>query len=195
MMRLFIHIVLILCVLTARPLEGNSQSLPAKIHKSLKSVSQVSSSTIRRIPVGGHITPPPIGSLRNVPSQTQNPPRVDLPIIQSAPKLPLPIIMVDTTIFERMKQRNRMNEIVEKSRERVERSFDELFSLLSKKDRSFAYLEYKYEESRLHMLIKISLNPESFENPANALKIMEKIYKRKVLVLPSLSIDIPQCAH
>ena len=110
-MRLVVHIILTFCILTACPLEGNSQCLPAKIAKSLKSVSRVSSTPIRRIPVGGHITTPPI--------------------IQSATKLPVPMIMVDTTIFERMKQHNRMSEII----------------------------------------------------------------KRKVIVLPSLSIDIPHCAQ
>lgn len=183
-MKTFAHIALMFVILTAYPHEASSQMLLGKIAESLQEVPQVKPPIIDNIP-SVLSTPRPIDLNEKIESLKIN---MDFLSTLSQP----PQIMIDSTLIARMGQHSRIREIINFSKERLDHSQDELFSLFSKKDRSFAYLEYKYEESRLHMLIKISLNPESLNNPDKTLKIMEAIYNHEVLVLPSVDIDLPQ---
>lgn len=183
-MKTFAHIALMFVILTACPHEASSQMLLGKIAESLKKGPQVKTPIINNIPPVLSMQRP-IDLNEKIESLKIN---MDFLSTLSQP----PQLMIDSTLIARMRLHNRIREIIDFSKERLDHSQDELFSLLSKKDQSFAYLEYMYEVSRLHMLIKISLNPESLNNPDKTLKIMEAIYSHEMLVLPSVDIDLPQ---
>lgn len=181
-MKRFLHIAMLLVILMTLPCEANCQNRLSKIIESITHVPRVQTAIGIKIPSVGP------GSIAYAVKKVE----VTPPIISGITPFSAPEILIDTTIFTQLNQRYRISQIIEMSRERVDISRNEWLSLHSSKDRSFAYEEYKFEKSRLQMLVKISLNPEFIQSPEKALEQMEAIYNREVIVLPSVEINIPK---